>query len=78
MRFDDTNPVKEDQEYVDSILDAVRWLGFSTGHDGAADNLYYASDYFDRFCTRSPRPGGAGHAYVDSQSADRCAPIAAR
>jgi glutaminyl-tRNA synthetase len=48
MRFDDTNPVKEDQEYVDSILDAVQWLGYSW-HAGNEDNLYYASDYFERF-----------------------------
>ncbi len=42
MRFDDTNPTKEEQEYVDSILDAVQWLGFDWG-----PNLYYASDYFE-------------------------------
>src|SRR5574339_691979 len=42
MRFDDTNPTKEEQEYVDSILEAVRWLGFDWG-----PHLYYASDYFD-------------------------------
>src|SRR5688500_4480044 len=43
MRFDDTNPEKEEQEYVDSILDAVRWLGFDWGK-----HLHYASDYFDK------------------------------
>jgi glutaminyl-tRNA synthetase len=69
MRFDDTNPVKEDQEYVDSILEAVRWLGFSWD-DGAEDNLYYASDYFDRFYAIAEALVGTGHAYVDSQSAD--------
>src|SRR5258705_12424407 len=42
MRFDDTNPVTEDTEYVDSILNAVEWLGFDWGV-----HLYYASDYFD-------------------------------
>ena len=42
MRFDDTNPVTEDTEYVDSIMDAVKWLGFDWGA-----HLYYASDYFD-------------------------------
>src|SRR3979411_1994095 len=42
MRFDDTNPEKEEQEYVDSIVEAVRWLGFDWG-----SHLYYASDYFD-------------------------------
>ena len=48
MRFDDTNPVKEDQEYVDGILDTVRWLGFSWD-TGGEDNLYFASDYFGWF-----------------------------
>ncbi len=43
MRFDDTNPDKEDTEYVDSILDSVKWLGFDWG-----ENLYYASDYFEK------------------------------
>ena len=42
MRFDDTNPVKEDQEYVDGILDSVRWLGFTWEH-GGEKNLYFAS-----------------------------------
>src|SRR5439155_12440933 len=42
MRFDDTNPVTEETEYVESILDAVKWLGFDWG-----EHLYYASDYFD-------------------------------
>src|SRR5262245_5604484 len=43
LRFDDTNPTKEDVEYVDAIKDDVRWLGFDW-----ADKLFYASDYFDR------------------------------
>jgi len=43
LRFDDTNPSKEEQEYVDSIMEDVRWLGFDWG-----DRLYYASDYFER------------------------------
>ena len=47
MRFDDTNPTKEEQEYVDSILDSVRWMGFDWT-EGAHSNLYYASDYFER------------------------------
>jgi glutaminyl-tRNA synthetase len=69
MRFDDTNPVKEDQEYVDSILDAVHWLGF--GWDaGGEDNLYYASDYFESMYTFAEWLVQAGHAYVDSQDAD--------
>ena len=74
MRFDDTNPVKEDQEYVDSILDAVRWLGFDWQHTGAVgpeQNLYYASDYFERLYQMAEYLIGAGHAYVDSQSAEQ-------
>ena len=50
MRFDDTNPVKEDQEFVDSILETVRWIGFDWEHAGAhgsESNLYHASDYFE-------------------------------
>ena len=46
LRFDDTNPEKEETEYVDSIIDAVRWLGFSW-QDERENNLYYASNYFD-------------------------------
>ncbi len=69
MRFDDTNPVKEDQEYVDSILESVRWLGFSWEHPDES-NLYYASDYFALFYEIAEYLVAAGHAYVDSQSAD--------
>jgi len=69
MRFDDTNPVKEDQEYVDSILDSVRWLGFDWTR-AEETNLYYASDYFERFYEIAEYLIGAGHAYVDSQPAD--------
>ena len=69
MRFDDTNPVKEDQEYVDSILDSVRWLGFDWVAPGET-NLYYASDYFETFYQCAEHLIAAGHAYVDSQSAD--------
>ena len=50
MRFDDTNPEKEEQEYVDSILDAVQWLGYSwTSQFGGQpqEHLYFASNYFD-------------------------------
>jgi glutaminyl-tRNA synthetase len=69
MRFDDTNPEKEDQEYVDSILDAVRWLGF--GWDAFGDShLYYASNYFDVMYEAAEALIVAGHAYVDEQSAD--------
>ena len=67
MRFDDTNPVKEDQEYVDSILDTVRWLGFDWRH-GSEENLYYASDYFEHLYTFAEWLVQSGHAYVDSQS----------
>ena len=69
MRFDDTNPVKEDQEYVDSILDVVRWLGFRWD-DGGEDNLYFASDYFGWFYEIAESLIASGHAYVDSQTAD--------
>ncbi len=69
MRFDDTNPVKEDQEYVDSILDSVRWLGFDWVTPDET-NLYYASDYFETFYQCAEHLIEAGHAYVDSQSAD--------
>ncbi len=70
MRFDDTNPEKEEQEYVDSILDAVRWLGFSW-KDAQEDNLYFASDYFGAFYEVAEYLVQAGHAYVDSQSAEQ-------
>ena len=69
LRFDDTNPEKEDQEYVDSIIDAVKWLGCSWEKDGET-NLYYASNYFDWMAAFAEYLISAGHAYVDSQSAD--------
>src|SRR5437879_891232 len=50
LRFDDTNPAKEEQEYVDTIIDSVHWLGFSweqQGPQGVQNHLYYASDYFE-------------------------------
>ncbi|MBI2312719.1 MAG: glutamine--tRNA ligase/YqeY domain fusion protein [Betaproteobacteria bacterium] len=65
MRFDDTNPEKEEQEYVDSILEAVRWLGFDWDV-----HLYYASDYFDFMYEAAEYLIRAGHAYVDQQSAE--------
>jgi glutaminyl-tRNA synthetase len=69
MRFDDTNPTKEEQEYVDSILDAVRWLGFSwDAVDGS--HLYYASDYFGVLYEFAEAFIRHGLAYVDSQSAE--------
>jgi glutaminyl-tRNA synthetase len=68
MRFDDTNPEKEEQEYVDSILDAVKWLGFKWEDESGGDHLYYASDYFDKFYAMAEYLITAGHAYVDSQT----------
>src|SRR3954469_7184256 len=47
LRFDDTNPEKEETEYVDTIIDSVKWLGFSWERDGT-EHLYYASDYFEQ------------------------------
>jgi glutaminyl-tRNA synthetase len=68
MRFDDTNPEKEEQEYADSILDAVHWLGFKWGKDD--ENLYHASDYFDWMYEFAVELIKHGDAYVDSQSAE--------
>jgi glutaminyl-tRNA synthetase len=65
LRFDDTNPVKEDVEYEDSIKSAVQWLGF----DWAA-HLYHASDYFDRLYEFARHLIKAGLAYVDSSTPD--------
>jgi glutaminyl-tRNA synthetase len=70
MRFDDTNPEKEEQEYVDSILDAVRWLGFDWKANGV-DHLYYASNYFDFMYRAAEALIGAGLAYVDEQTAEQ-------
>jgi glutaminyl-tRNA synthetase len=69
LRFDDTNPEKEEKEYVDSIIDSVRWLGFSWQDDGE-NNLYYASDYFDWMVACAEYLIASGNAYVDSHSAD--------
>ena len=69
LRFDDTNPEKEEQEYVDAIIEAVHWLGF----DWTANNtshLYYASDYFDFMHRAAEALINDGLAYVDEQSAD--------
>jgi glutaminyl-tRNA synthetase len=63
LRFDDTNPTKEEQEYIDSIQADVRWLGYDWGSD-----LFYASDYFDRLYAWAEILIEAGHAYVDDQS----------
>jgi len=69
LRFDDTNPEKEEQEYVDAILDAVRWLGFDWSEQGRS-HLYYASDYFDFMYRAAEALVTAGLAYVDEQSAE--------
>ena len=71
MRFDDTNPEKEEKEYVDSILDAVQWLGFgwdSHFGDKNESHLYYASNYFDFMYRAAEYLIEAGHAYVDEQT----------
>src|SRR6187431_2279411 len=65
LRFDDTNPAKEDTEYVESIEQDVRWLGFDW-----ADRLYYASDYFEQMYTFAEQLIQDGFAYVDSLTAD--------
>jgi glutaminyl-tRNA synthetase len=66
LRFDDTNPAKEEQEYVESIIADVRWLGFDWG-----DRLFYASDYFDQLYEWAVQLIRDGKAYVDSLSADQ-------
>ncbi|TXC65611.1 glutamine--tRNA ligase/YqeY domain fusion protein [Piscinibacter aquaticus] len=70
MRFDDTNPEKEEQEYVDSILDAVKWLGFDW-KVGGVDHLYYASNYFDFMYRAAEALIDAGLAYVDEQTPEQ-------
>ena len=73
LRFDDTNPEKEEQEYVDAIIEAVRWLGFDWEADtpaGRASHLYYASDCFDFMYRAAEALVGDGLAYVDEQSAE--------
>ena len=66
LRFDDTNPVKEDTEYVDSIMEDVRWLGFDWG-----EHLYYASDYFEKLYAFAEQLIEKGLAYVDDLSAEQ-------
>jgi len=65
LRFDDTNPTKEDVEYTESIQEDVRWLGYDWG-----EHLYYASDYFDTLCEFAVRLIKKGKAYVCDLSAD--------
>ena len=67
LRFDDTNPEKEDTEYVNAIIDAVKWLGFSWSQPGN-DKAYQASDYFDFMYRAAEHLIEAGHAYVDEQT----------
>ena len=73
LRFDDTNPEKEDTEYVNSIIDAVKWLGFDWNapvNGVATAHLFQASDYFDFMYRAAEYLIETGHAYVDEQSAD--------
>lgn len=65
LRFDDTNPVREEEEYVQSIMEDVSWLGFDW-----EDRLYYASDYFQQLYVYACQLVESGHAYVDDQSAE--------
>lgn len=67
LRFDDTNPVKEDVEYVDSIQEDIKWLGFYW------NNIYYASDYFEKLYELAKQFIREGKAYVDQQSAETIA-----
>ncbi len=66
LRFDDTNPLKEDQEYIDSIIEDVRWLGFDWG-----DRLFFASDYFEKMYEYAVQLIKKGKAYVDDLSAEQ-------
>lgn len=66
LRFDDTNPAKEEQEYIDAIQRDVRWLGFDWN-----DNLFFASDYFEQLYTWAEHLIENGHAYIDHQTADQ-------
>ena len=65
LRFDDTNPVKEEQEFIDSIQADVKWLGFDWG-----THLYYASDYFEQLYSWAEHLISNGHAYIDDQTAE--------
>ena len=67
LRFDDTNPVKEDVEYVDSIMEDIKWLGFQW------DNVFYASDYFQQLWDFAVKLINEGKAYIDEQSAEQIA-----
>ena len=67
LRFDDTNPVKEDVEYVDSIMEDIKWLGYEW------KNVYYASDYFQQLWDLAVKLIRDGKAYIDEQSAETIA-----
>lgn len=67
LRFDDTNPTKEDVEYVEAIKEDIKWLGFEWG------NEYYASDYFQQLWDFAVRLIKEGKAYIDEQSAEQIA-----
>ena len=67
LRFDDTNPVKEDVEYVDSIMEDIRWLGFEW------ENIYYASDYFQKLWDFAVQLIKEDKAYIDEQTAEEIA-----
>jgi glutaminyl-tRNA synthetase len=77
LRFDDTNPEKEEQEYVDAIVDAVKWLGFGWDGPDPADtkatrsHLYFASDYFGFMYRAAEALVAAGLAYVDEQTPEQ-------
>lgn len=70
LRFDDTNPEKEDQEYVNTIIDTVKWLGFDWQHEGR-EHLYYASNYFDIMYAGAQALIRSNLAYVDEQNAEQ-------
>ncbi len=70
LRFDDTNPEKEEQEYVDAIIEAVRWLGFDWDVNGTS-HLYFASDYFDFMVRAAEALIADGLAYVDEQTPEQ-------
>ena len=66
LRFDDTNPVKEEQEYIDAIIEDVRWLGFDW-----EDRLFFSSDYFEQMYQYAVELVASGHAYVDDLTTEQ-------
>ena len=67
LRFDDTNPTKEDEEYVEAIKEDIQWLGYRWGHE------YYASDYFQQLWDFAVRLIKEGKAYIDEQTSEQIA-----